>query len=473
MEHKNNYILWTGLALASTVLAIAPLKWLLQSWHDPAYQSYGALYCLVIAALVFLSLRSSPAQHAAMPGRVIVLFVGAAAIRFAGQYLAINVLSALALSIDVFAIATVLRLDQRRIALSPFWLAIFFLFALPLGPILQRVAGFPLQMISAELACSMLQPFFTDLVCQGVRLQVSGVDVLVDLPCSGSAGLLLMISLWAVLNVMYRPTLWHATIGGLAVVLASLLGNGLRIALLASGLALGVDTMEPTLHAMIGLTTLALSAGVFVLLYQPTPEKPKSGSPRMRHLPSVLHLPLVIAALALALVIVATPKTPLDVSHPMQMSALPGQLLGHRARLLDLAPVEAAYFTTYGGTAQKAQFGPLGLNVVQTSSPLRHLHSPATCLLGMGYKVQFLGTRFEPIPTSIYQASAPDGQVWHVAVSFISEQGHQTASVGEAVWTWLNGTSRGWRAIQRITPVSLPTIERMAFENATLAALDL
>lgn len=473
MEHNRSYLLWAGLALASAVLAIEPVLWLIQSWRDPSYQSYGALYGLLLAGLVLLSLTSSRPQGTDRRGQVFAVFLAAACVRLGGQVLAINILSALALALDVFALAVFLRLDQRRIALSPKWLAALFLFCLPLGPILERVAGFPLQVMSAHVACAMLSPFFPDLICEGVRLRVGGVDVLVDLPCSGAVGLLQLVSLWACLNALYRPALLPALGGGLLIAAATVLGNGLRITLLAAGLAQGTDTMAPTLHSLIGLGTLALVALAVVLLYRPKPARPRPARITAFTLPRVLHFPAVVSALGLSLAIISAPRAPVDQSAPVPPTELPGQLLGHPAQEIALSDVERAYFATYGGTARKIQFGPMGVNVVRTTSPLRHLHSPATCLLGMGYQVRFLGTRFDPLPSSVYEATGPDGQVWTVAVSFVSGDGQRTAGVGEAVWSWLNGSSREWRSIQRITPNSMSDPDRAAYEAAVLAALDL
>lgn len=472
MEQKRDTLIWIGLAAASSLLALDPLKWLLNSWQDPSYQSHGGLYCLALASLVALSLASSPSSGANQTGGVFVLFLIAASLRLLGQILAINILSALALAADVYALAALLGLDRRKFAISPFWLAVFFLFALPLGPILQRVAGYPLQMLSADVACQMLSPVFADLICQGVRLRVNGADVLVDLPCSGASGLLLMVSLWAFLNVIYRPAFFRACGGLVVIMLIALLGNALRISLLAGGLALGFDTMADSPHTAIGLGTTALSAALSLAIYRPVPAKL-----RQRHirwtLPSRAHLPAMICALGAAIAITSVPKRPIDVSAPVEAAVLPMQLNGQRAVQVALSETEAHYFTAFGGTAQKVQYGSLGLNIVRTSSPLRHLHSPETCLRGMGFDVQFKGTHFDPIPTSIYEATGPDGRVWTVAVSFVSEDGHATAGVGEAVWSWLSGSSRNWQSIQRITPVDLPESSRISYELATLAALDL
>lgn len=473
MEQKRDILLWIGLAAASALLAIEPVRWLLQSWLDPSYQSDGGLYGALLVGLMGLSLTSSSPNGPDRRARVFILFLVAACIRLAGQALAINILGVLALAVDVFAVAAFLRLDQRRIALSPLWLAVLFLFCLPLGPILERVVGFPLQMISARVACTMLAPAFPDLICEGVRLQLNGVDVLVDLPCSGASGLLLLVSLWGFLNVIYRPGLAQAFWGGIVIGMATILGNGVRITLLAAGLAQGVDTMAPMMHTAIGLGTLALVVLPVVLLYRPVPARPRQRLFPEFYLPKVLHVPAIVLALGLALAVVNTPRRPLDRSAPVAQVELPSQLLGHPGQAVALSETERAYFTTYGGTAQKTQFGPMGVNIVRTASPLRHLHSPATCLLGMGYKVRFLGTRFEPLPTSIYEATAPDGRVWIVAVSFVSTDGARTAGVGEAVWSWLNGSSRVWQSIQRITPKSMPARDRAKFEAAVLASLDL
>ncbi|MGL4235380.1 exosortase T [Tabrizicola sp.] len=473
MEQRRDTLLWIGLAAASALLALEPLRWLFVSWLDPSYQSYGAVYCIVLFGLVGLSLKSSTPDGPPATTLAFGLFFVAAAIRLAGQVLAINVLSALTLALDVFALAVILQLDRRKFALSPGWLALFFLFALPLGPILQRVAGFPLQMASADLACQMLTPFFGDLICEGTRLRVNGIDVLVDLPCSGASGLLLMVSLWTFVNVWYRPRLLPALVGGLIAVGLSLVGNALRISLLAGGLAVGIDTMEPTLHAAIGLAMLAAAALPFLLVYRPAAKAPRRAPHGTRRIHKALRGPAILLALITALAITNAPRRPVDLSAPVAAVQLPMQLLGERGTPVVLTAAEEYYFTAYGGTAQKMQYGPLGLNIVRTTSPLRHLHSPATCLLGMGYSVRFLGTRFDPLPSSVYEATGPDGRVWNVEVSFVSDDGHRTASVEEAVWSWLNGSSRSWQSVQRITPKSLPHDDRISFERAALAALDL
>ncbi len=115
MEQKRDTLLWAGLAAASLLLALEPIKWLINSWQDPSYQSNGILYCLVLAGLMALSFKSSPSSGPSRTGRVFVLFLFAASLRLLGQVLAINILSALALAADVFALAALLGLVRMRV----------------------------------------------------------------------------------------------------------------------------------------------------------------------------------------------------------------------------------------------------------------------------------------------------------------------------------------------------------------------
>ena len=249
-----------SIALASAMLALEPLGWLARSWRDPAYQS-GGWFAAAMLGAALASVRSGTASGDRRANGLLAVFALAAALRPLGQVLAVNILSTLALAVDVFALARLLRLDLRPLALSPVWLAAFFLFALPLAPILERVLGFPLQMASARIACALLTPAFDALACEGVRLRVNGADVLVALPCAGASGLLAMLALWTGLNVRLRPAPLAAAWGLALVLVAALLGNGVRIALLAAGLGAGIDTMAPALHEGIGLLALAAAAG--------------------------------------------------------------------------------------------------------------------------------------------------------------------------------------------------------------------
>ncbi|MCX2722174.1 exosortase T [Roseibium salinum] len=468
-------------ALASLILAYEPFRWLIGSWFDPSYSSTGALYLVAIAALLARSL-SSPVVRINSRSRqtAVILLAVSALIRLASQVLAINVIGGFALSLDIFALAMLLRTGERARPVSAFWLSVLFLFTLPVERILQRVIGYPLQELSARLSCRGLGLFFNDLSCSGIRIELAGKDVLVDLPCSGTSGLMLAMACLVILNVLYRPRLTTALPWFGIVLSLSLLGNALRISVLATGIAwpesfFGLDVMARPLHDMIGYLTLAVSMAPVLAFYRPRPvtERPvppclpvRIGSRGTRELGALVFL-------ALALVIVALPRQALDVSAAAKPQALPASLSGEVGAEEELHPVEKRYFSQFGGHAQKKRYGPLALTLVHTSSPLRHLHAPDDCLRGLGYDVEFLGTRFDPVPTALYRARAVTGEEWRVAVTFTSSDGDVTHNIAEAIWAWLQKPSTTWTSVQRITPWTVPDGRRAALEGAVIAALDL
>ena len=404
---------------------------------------------------------------------MIGLLVLAAAIRLAGQIFAINIASALALAVDIYALTALLRLQDRPFALSPLWMAALFVFSLPVETVLQRALGYPLQLISADVTCLMLKAGYADVACEGVRIRVDGFDVLVDLPCSGASGLVLTLAFFVGLNAIHRPRLHVAMLAGVGVLSLAVIGNSLRIAILAIGLTAGWDVMAEPWHSAIGMFTLALTLAPLALWYRPQSAPRRAISLNLPNLPAPARLAAGIALIAGAAAIVSQRATPVDISGEVQTRALPAQLAGWRGEATPLAPIERAYFQTYGGDAQKAQFGPLGLNIVSTTSPLRHLHAPEICLRGMGYRVRFLGTRFEGAPSAIYRAESPDGEVWRVAVSYASDAGDVTPSVGEAIWRWMTGQGGSWSSVQRITHWDLNDRDRARLDAAALAALDI
>ena len=460
------------LVAASLVLAYEPILWLWRSWTSAAYASAGWAYALAVLALALWSWTSGPARGPVPVRAVFAIAASAALVRLGGQLLAVSVLSAVALAVDVYAMARALRLADRPRPVSPGWLALLFLFSLPLQMILERVAGYPLQRLSAELSCGLLGLWHSDLVCEGTRLKVAGHDVLVDLPCAGAAGLVIVAAVTAGLCALTRPRLGAAIGAALAAIALACLGNALRITALAEGLARGWPVMEAPWHEAIGLLTLAVSLAPLLLWFRPTPA-PRQSSIASEPLSPRAALATGLMALLAAITIVSLKARPVDISRPLAEISLPHQMRGALAVAEPLSPIEERYFRAYGGQAAKAHYGPMSVIKVATTSPLRHLHGPEDCLRGMGYDVRFLGTSFDGLPTAIYRAESPEGAVWQVSVSFVSDTGAAAPSIGTVVWLWLTGEGRTWTSLQRITPLAMPEPERRAWDAAVFAAFDL
>ena len=140
---------------------------------------------------------------------------------------------------------------------------------------------------------------------------------------------------------------------------------------------------------------------------------------------------------------------------------------------VSLSPLERAYFTRYGGGAARKTYGTFGLLVVDTTTPLRHLHAPDECLRGAGHKVEFISNHRSGLPTALYRSTDPDGRQWRVAVSFFDQAGRTATSVAEAVWQWLRHPGGTWRMVQRVTPWTTPDTERGLWDDVVSRALDI
>lgn len=475
-------------ALALGILAIEPILWLIRTWRDPSYDSQGFLVFLVAAGLFAWSVTSKRLDRdAPHVRRAIWLLIATAIVRLAGQVLAINTIGAIALVIDVYAIALLCGLHARARPVSPGWLALCFAFSLPLERIVQRTIGYGLQNLSADGACVVLDTVFDNVICEGVRIIIAGADVLVDLPCSGARAALLLLLLFSAASGISRPSPGQAIAGLTGTLAAALVANIVRICILAVGIArpelyFGIDVMDQPWHDLVGLVTLLIGGAPIILwarwIYRaPRPRPVSDGknvpSPQPRTSAGLNPLMPAFAFLALALVIVNLSPRPVDVVKRDISIDLPERLGAYRAQPIALAAIEKSYFVQYGGAAAKAGYGPNSLLIVRTSAPLRHLHTPDECLRGLGLEVDYLGVTYTPAPTAIYRARAKDGQAWLVHVSFVSDAGHVTSNIAEAVWRWMQTPGSVWSTVQRITPIDMPETDRLAWDRAVFASLDL
>ncbi|XOV84520.1 MAG: exosortase T [bacterium] len=459
---------WTHIAIfaGALVLAFKPLSWLLGTWQNAGYEGVGWIAFALVLALGSWSAMSPLAKQGANIGQTYGLLLVTAVIRLIAQLLDINVIGAFLLAVDVYALANILQLPARRRPVSAFWLAGLFCFSLPVEPIVQRLLGYPLQQISADLACTMLLPFFDELTCSGVRIGISGRDVMVDLPCSGAQLLSTALLVTALVNCLVRPA-WRWGLGSVLVSLcAALIFNAVRVALLAAGIAqedlLGFSVMAPLPHTLLGVFVVVLTSGIIVAFSRCCGEAQLS-SARVFPLTALLQRNPALFATAFlfsALSIGAIQPQPVDKSPSLPPPEMPRVAAGFLRKDAPLTALEQTYFTRYGGSAARASYGPFGLLLVTTASPLRHLHDPTICLRAMNYDVQLLGVDHVQGAT-VYRAvssapgvqnARPARQSYLVNVTYRSAAGQQALSIAEVIWQWAGNPADVWTMVQRIVP---------------------
>jgi exosortase/archaeosortase family protein len=446
-------------APAFVILGIEPVRWLFETWSDDSYGSFGEWIFVLCALLVAISI-SSPrvAPRSARSEKIAVgLLFATFVVRLIGRMWAVRTIGAIALVIDVYALALAAGLGERRRAISPVFLALLFAMTLPVERIIQRAIGFPFQQISAAGACAILEPIHEGLRCHGTTIELSSTALSVDLPCSGAQGLALLVTLalaLATFRVIRGASLVQA---GLLSVVGAIGSNAIRLVLIAEAMRLELPAASEPLHSLIGLFTLALGALPILLLArrEPLSEREPISEESAPIAAKAPRLALAIASTVIAIFVSIAPSRPIDASAPVAPLVLPIELGAWRGAHVALSDRESAYFERYGGRAAKARYvsarGTHTVVAVRTRAPLRHLHGPDECLTGSGHRVRLVGVRAKD-RSSIYESVAPSGERFRVEVLFFGDDGEVASSASEAAWRWIRAPKTTWTMIERITP---------------------
>lgn len=476
---------------AAIILAVHPINWLIESWVDPSYDSQGEIIFLFVVAILGWSLNSSShSSNNSNHNKAKIIFVFSTIARFLSQVLSINILGGIALVFDFYAICCFLNIANRKNFASPFWLTALFLFSLPLERVFQRIIGYGMQLISADISGGILSFIFGVVQINGTELIVNGHKILVDMPCSGVKSSLLLLTLMCFLLSIKRLNLKKQIFFISFCFFTAIVCNILRIVFLSSFIASPflkelIDITKEPFHSLVGLFSIGLGTLIIIKVFHNLKTNKLSNnlnrirrifkSENSRKYPRfyVLNFASSVIILCVAIFIINLPKSALDISNTQNYFQLPTYLGNSFAKDIPLKSKEKLYFTQYGGKAEKKAYGKHKLMLIQTTSPLRHLHNPADCLQGLGFAVKYLGYENKLIPTSVFQAEQPNGNNWRVAVTFFSDSGEIVHSVNEAIWHWLKNPNSSWYALQRITPASTNHQEIESWEKQVFRSLDL
>ena len=249
---------------SALVLALDPVLWLVQTWRDPSYDSSGFIVFCVCVCLFLWNVSSDRATDRPANLKLPLSLLAVSTLtRLIGQVFAINLIGALTLVLDVYAIGHLALVGFRKRPISPGWLAVCFAFSLPLERVLQRTLGYGLQSFSADGACLALTGIFENVSCHGVRIWINQQDVLVDLPCSGARTTLLLLLFYAASMAVCRSNIAKGILGFGTTLLSGVFVNVLRIIVIAIGIAYpqlfsGMDVMAEPWHDLLSLFFLAI-----------------------------------------------------------------------------------------------------------------------------------------------------------------------------------------------------------------------
>lgn len=418
-------------------LMVGPAAWLADSWaHNPS----GALVALAWGGLILASVFSGPAPGDRR-GAAAALSLGIL-VRIAARWAQIDSLGALVLVLDAYALARLLGVGRRPLALSPGWMAALFAFSLPVEAILGRLVGWPMRLAAAEATAALVGA-----TRQGTRIIGDVVQLDVDLPCSGVQGLsLLCVAAIGLLAARRGPPT-----ALLLAVAGAFVANVVRLLLLMIGLGQGWPLLAEPHHSAVGIVGLMLGALPLLLAARRwpsrTPAPPPTGARPMR--------PVVAGGLSgLAVVAALAPLPTLGAAQPPAVG-LPASMGMWVGEPLPVEAGEARFFDRAGGEIEKRRYAAPGeaertVLLIRTAAPLR-MHDPTLCLTGDGWTLERIGVRGE---TALWRGVAPDGAAYLVTVDFRSTSGDAAGSVSEMLWRWSRRPDQGWIVVEQIVPWS-------------------
>ena len=266
-------------ALAWVALQTAALwptwRWMAARLQDGSDDPLGWLALAALAALV-LALRRDLRTAPRLPWLAAALAgtLAATALRGAAPALLVSLIAVLAWAAGLLAFLPATRRGAMRVQGGVLWpaprLAVgrlpvlgLAVLALPLIASLQFYGGYPLRVLTAEASRWLLAPWFA-VVREGSSLNVNGVLVIVDAPCSGVqmawAGYFTAcaVALWA--GRSDRAFALRLPLVGAAVLVGNVLRNSVLVALQASG-----HGALPGVHEGVGLAALAAVCGVIAM----------------------------------------------------------------------------------------------------------------------------------------------------------------------------------------------------------------
>jgi exosortase len=272
-----NRLGWYVIGLLAAVLYFPTFRWLFETWLNDRFYGHGLLVALVCGWLAHGKLAEVQAAEVRPSRWGIPLVVVGLLMAMVGAIGDIMSLSALSL----YPVGIGLMLAARGpAALRPLRFPIlYFLFAIPLASTGSDMSGRVFTPMM-EFATSCTEQI-TDLF--GLQPQRSGTIIryphytmFIDVPCSGMASLLGLMSLAALMGHLSGARPWRTILLVAAAVPVAVASNMARLTLTALlGVTCGEKLATGFLHEASGVFTFLLGAAILTVIPRGTPSEPE------------------------------------------------------------------------------------------------------------------------------------------------------------------------------------------------------
>jgi len=336
------------------------------------------------------------------------------------------------------------------------------------------VIGFPLRMLSAQLAALVLPATGVMVSAAETVLVIEGNVADVEAPCAGLAtlryvvGAALGLSAWGCQRSVVRVVL---AVG--ASVIVAVFGNATRVTMLAwLTLAAERPALAALVHVPLGVVVCVAALAAAAIVQDGVLSAIRRGGERGRRVtvqPSVVRTSKAVWVTVLAVCAVSLVARVTETTTRLVVNGPPvAQIENDNA--VALSEPERALFGRHAERADKARLpAPLvGERIVVVASSLRAAHAPERCLASSGYRVD--GTRllaFDVDGTgALVKVLSLDGGA-RVGVSALVTSGASVAGLADLAWSIAARRDRRFAFVSAVVAVDGDDAERAHIIDTT------
>ncbi len=348
------------------------------------------------------------------------------------------------------------------------WLLL--LFSLPIVSSLNFYSGYPLRLVVGKIAAPLISMVGFPTIADGTTLIWGQQMVQIDAPCSGIKMLWFALFIGAVLTCVLKLSLVRSAVVLAASVIASLLGNVLRITSLffvETGILKIDQSLDSFVHQAVGTVAFAIAAGLTVVFAlrlsrketedKTAPALEEKGEPvgKQKFLANKRLLAFLCAALIAALTPCVFTRSESAPISDGDFPGWPGQYNGLPYQPVPASKADAAFYREFPGKIQCVSQGKKRIVMRWVAKPTRQLHPSSDCFRGLGYKVSW-----QPLLTDSNRRrwsrfnAEKEGRTVEVTERIYDREGQSWTDISSWYWAALLGKTRGpWWSDVEIAPI--------------------